>query len=412
MRLLKLLGIAVVVMLFSLPVYAERFLTSPLQCGDPSCTFQYSQGVYTPGIMNSVLDHSLVKNPVSGKWPYVYGNPPLGDNKEIVAFNGEKANGARGSEDPSSKYYDCIGGTINLRPTPNSAPMTNATCGSGYASYDEHPAYDYRAVLNTKVKAAAPGKVVSGRCVPNGITSCSNWGYVGIDHGNGYITQYGHLNTVYVSAGATVYEGQVIGLVGHKGLPNGDHLHFEVLKILGSTFTGSNYVVVDPYGWVGSGSDPLTTGSTADPRYMTNGVTNSLLWADRCDRLTAAEPVKSGYGAAYNVFSAYKEVLLRATCSSSKLTFTVGNGSSTQYVYRYGYEWQDGTWSPITFTGANPSGDWFIGQAQVSRSRPSSEIGKESYFVAYTCVKQGDVWKCGCRDSACTTASWQQQSFK
>lgn len=366
--------------------------------------------------MNSILDHSLVKNPVSGKWPYVYGNPPLGDNRKIVAFNGEEASGARGSEDPASYYYNCIGGTVNLRPVPGSAPMTNATCGSGYTSYDEHPGYDYRAALNTKVKAAAPGKVVSGGCVLNGIARCSDWGYVGIDHGNGYITQYGHLDKIYVpTSGTMVYEGQVIGLSGKKaptGYSLSPHLHFEVLKILGSTFTGNNYVVVDPYGWVGSGSDPLTTGSIADPRYIANGITNSLLWADRCDRFTAAEPVKSGYGAAYNVFSAYKEVLLKVACSNTNLTFTVGNGSPTQYIYRYGYEWWDNAWKPITFTGANQSGDWLIGQAQASRSRLSSEVGKESYFVAYTCVKQGDVWKCGCRDSACSTGYWQEQSFK
>ncbi len=400
MRLLKLLGIAVVVMLFSLPVYAERFLTSPLQCGDPSCTFQYSQGVYTPGIMNSVLDHSLKQNPNS-MWQFGTLNSGGGDGV-IVAFNGEKANGT-----PAPGDIVCIGGTINLRPTPSSGPMTNTRgCAAGYTSYDEHPGYDYRAALNTKIKAAAPGKVVnvSGvRCINTNLPSgCVAWGYVGIDHGNGYITQYGHLNDIYVpTPGATVYEGQVIGLSGQKAAPGFSvlpHLHFEVLKKI-----GTEYLVVDPYGWVGSGSDPLYSASNVPP---------ALLWADRCDRLTAAEPVKSGYGAAYNVFSAYKEVLLRASCSNSKLTFTVGNGSPTQYVYRYGYEWRDGAWKPITFTGATPSGDWFIGQAQVSRSRVSSEIGKESYFVAYTCVKQGDVWKCGCRDSACTTASWQQQSFK
>lgn len=415
MRLLKVLGIAVVVMLFSLPVYAERFLTSPLQCGDPSCTFQYSKGVYTPGTMNSILDHSLVKNPVSGKWPYVYGNPPLGDNKKVVAFNGEVANGARSSEDPQSYYYDCIGGTINLRPTSGSAPMTNATCGAGFASYDEHPGYDYRATLNTKVKAAAPGKVVRGRCALNGIGNCSDWGYVGIDHGNGYITQYGHLNSVYVSTpGATVYEGQVIGLVGHKGLSeNNNHLHFEVLKILGATFTGNNFVVVDPYGWVGNGGDPLTAGSIADPRYAANGVVNSLLWADRCDRLTAADPVATGYGAPYNVFSPYKNVLLKAACTNTTVTFTIGDGSSTQYVYRYAYEWSGTKWSQIALTGTNPSGDWFIGQAQASRSRIASEVGKESSFVAYTCFKEeGSVTKCGCRDSACTTQYWQKQTYK
>ena len=49
-----------------------------------------------------------------------------------------------------------------------------------------------------------------------------------IDHGNGIVTVYGHLQGFNVVNGQTVVKGQVIGYVGHTGRVTGPHLHYEV----------------------------------------------------------------------------------------------------------------------------------------------------------------------------------------
>lgn len=67
-----------------------------------------------------------------------------------------------------------------------------------------------------------------------GVVIAAGWdasGYgnrIMIDHGNGYITLYGHLSVLQVSAGQRVNRGDVLGQMGSTGRSTGTHLHFEV----------------------------------------------------------------------------------------------------------------------------------------------------------------------------------------
>ncbi len=70
------------------------------------------------------------------------------------------------------------------------------------------------------------------------VTESSNrWpdgNYIVINHMNGYYTIYAHLSQRYVSVGATVSKGQVIGGMGDTGNVTGVHVHF-------GTFQGAPY---------------------------------------------------------------------------------------------------------------------------------------------------------------------------
>lgn len=99
-----------------------------------------------------------------------------------------------------------------------------------------HTGVDFATPLNTPVRAAGDGTVLYADWA-NKLSSSNQWWiaptYAGIvvliDHGNGLITLYAHLNGTDLSEGQFVTQGQQIGISGSTGLSTGPHLHFEVL---------------------------------------------------------------------------------------------------------------------------------------------------------------------------------------
>lgn len=65
--------------------------------------------------------------------------------------------------------------------------------------------------------------------------------YVMIDHGNGYVTVYGHASELCCSTGDYVSQGQTIGYIGSTGNSTGPHLHFEV-RLNGEYMDPTGYV--------------------------------------------------------------------------------------------------------------------------------------------------------------------------
>ncbi len=85
-----------------------------------------------------------------------------------------------------------------------------------------HEGVDIKGKRGDRILATASGKVI--KAMKNG----GYGNYVEIDHGNGYITAYGHMQNYLVKKGERVEQGQVIGQVGSTGRSTGPHLHYEI----------------------------------------------------------------------------------------------------------------------------------------------------------------------------------------
>lgn len=89
------------------------------------------------------------------------------------------------------------------------------------------------------VVASAGGTVIQAGDKSNGYGKC-----VIIDHGDGISTLYAHNNSVAVSVGDVVTQGQTIAYIGHTGYAYGDHSHFEV-RLNGQHTNPLNYVNIN-----------------------------------------------------------------------------------------------------------------------------------------------------------------------
>jgi murein DD-endopeptidase MepM/ murein hydrolase activator NlpD len=87
-----------------------------------------------------------------------------------------------------------------------------------------HKALDIAAPAGSKVIASAAGKVTWAGWKDNG-----GGLVIDIDHGNGIVTVYNHLGSLWVAVGATVKAGQGIAAVGCTGDCTGPHVHYEVI---------------------------------------------------------------------------------------------------------------------------------------------------------------------------------------
>lgn len=102
-----------------------------------------------------------------------------------------------------------------------------------------HYGIDIAAPIGTPIYAAGNGIVKrAGEASGFGLA-------VYIQHDNGDVTVYGHVNQIFVTEGQRVTAGQNIASVGNRGYSTGPHLHFEVqLGIYGTR--------IDPLPWLAS----------------------------------------------------------------------------------------------------------------------------------------------------------------
>jgi murein DD-endopeptidase MepM/ murein hydrolase activator NlpD len=86
-----------------------------------------------------------------------------------------------------------------------------------------HQGIDFSAAWAAPITATARG-VIKFAGVRAGYGNC-----VEIDHGNGFVTRYAHLNRISVRQGQKVKLNQKVGELGNSGRSTGPHIHYEVL---------------------------------------------------------------------------------------------------------------------------------------------------------------------------------------
>ncbi|MCZ4076530.1 M23 family metallopeptidase [Rhodococcus sp. H36-A4] len=101
-----------------------------------------------------------------------------------------------------------------------------------------HAGVDIANAIGTPIVSVADGKVIDAG-------PASGFGmWVRVQHADGTVTVYGHIDTATVSVGQQVMAGDQIATMGNRGFSTGPHLHFEV------HLPGENKI--DPLPWLAS----------------------------------------------------------------------------------------------------------------------------------------------------------------
>lgn len=110
--------------------------------------------------------------------------------------------------------------------------------GFGMRGGAMHAGLDIAAPIGTPIRVPLDGVVISSG-------PASGFGmWVRVQHADGTITVYGHINRSLVTVGQKVTAGQQIAEVGNRGQSTGPHLHIEVQTPGGQK--------IDPRGWLNS----------------------------------------------------------------------------------------------------------------------------------------------------------------
>lgn len=96
------------------------------------------------------------------------------------------------------------------------------TSGFGGRWGSTHYGIDIANSEGTPIKSVAEGEIIEAG-------SASGFGlWVRVEHSDGTITVYGHVNSITVDEGDHVKAGDQIATMGSRGFSTGTHLHFEV----------------------------------------------------------------------------------------------------------------------------------------------------------------------------------------
>ncbi len=142
---------------------------------------------------------------------------------EELRLAGERMLAAQGAADAaaawSARQTQALASSSNTSGMPTAGRVTSCY-GPRWGTM--HQGIDIAAPIGTPIHVPQDGVVLQAG-------PASGFGQaVYVQHGDGQITLYGHVNQFFVSAGQVVRAGDHIADVGNKGQSTGPHLHFEV----------------------------------------------------------------------------------------------------------------------------------------------------------------------------------------
>ncbi len=144
---------------------------------------------------------------------------------EELRLAGERLLAAQGAADAAAAWSARQAQQQSLASASNTSGMPTAgrlTSCYGPRWGTMHQGVDIAAPIGTPIYVPEDGVVLQAG-------AASGFGQaVYVQHGDGQITLYGHVNQFYVGAGQVVKAGDHIADVGNKGQSTGPHLHFEV----------------------------------------------------------------------------------------------------------------------------------------------------------------------------------------
>lgn len=144
---------------------------------------------------------------------------------------------------------DLVRHTPSILPLPADQFVLTSPFGSRISPFtraaDFHKGLDLSAPTGTPIYATADGVVsFAGRYPLRDSVAWWRFGnVVVINHSDRFITIYGHCDTVKVSAGTQIKQGDVIATVGSTGWSTNSHLHYEVRSDLENP---GAYAPIDP----------------------------------------------------------------------------------------------------------------------------------------------------------------------
>jgi murein DD-endopeptidase MepM/ murein hydrolase activator NlpD len=131
-------------------------------------------------------------------------------------------------------------------------------------------AFDFNVPIGTAIVAAAPGLVVQtqDRFDRSADMDPEQYNFVLLEHGEGLLTEYGHLrhHGTRVRPGQRVAQGELLGYSGDTGMSTGPHLHFAVVDV---TLESQPACFLDAESGVPRAGDVVESGNARGPEFTT-----------------------------------------------------------------------------------------------------------------------------------------------